>query len=118
MLDMVKRGILPASLEYQNRVAELAERKARLSLPNAVETRELIHLGSLTESLVDRLDRLASDVLSADGDIPAQELAVFYRDHVAAGMEALREVVDELETRIPEELWPYPGYGEILYSVR
>ena len=30
----------------------------------------------------------------------------------------LREVVDELETRVPKEIWPYPTYGEILYSVR
>ena len=116
--DCVKRAILPASLAYQNKVAELAERKTKLNLPAAVETRELIHLNTLTERLVDGLDRLSADLQAAKAGIPAQELAYFYRDHVLAGMESLRHVVDELETRIPAGDWPYPSYGEILYSVR
>ena len=116
--DCVKRAILPASLAYQNKVAELAERKSRLSLPTSVETRELIHLNALTERLVDGLESLSAHLSAAQSGSSAQELAYFYRDHVLEGMKALREVVDELETRIPAEDWPYPSYGEILYSVR
>ncbi len=118
MRDCVKRAILPASFAYQNRVAELCERKAALSLPTSVESRELIHLSSLTEKLVDGLDRLSADILAAGGDIPAMELACFYRDHIASDMQSLREVVDELETRIPAEDWPYPTYGDMLYSIQ
>ena len=44
--------------------------------------------------------------------------ARFYRDHIRTDMEQLRAVVDELEARIPAEIWPYPDYGELLYSVR
>jgi glutamine synthetase len=33
-------------------------------------------------------------------------------------MNELREVVDELETVVPSDIWPYPTYGEILYSVK
>ena len=118
MRDCVKRAILPASLAYQNRVAELAERKTRLNLPVSVETRELIHLGALTESLVDRLERLTADIMGESEGSSAQELAFFCRDHIAADMRSLREVVDELETRVPAEDWPYPSYGDLLYSVR
>ena len=33
-------------------------------------------------------------------------------------MTALRTIVDEVETIVAEEYWPYPTYAEILYSVR
>ena len=70
------------------------------------------------ERLVDGLESLSAHLSAAQSGSSAQELAYFYRDHVLEGMKALREVVDELETRIPAEDWPYPSYGEILYSVR
>jgi len=33
-------------------------------------------------------------------------------------MDTLRSIVDELETIVAREDWPYPSYTEILYSVR
>ena len=39
-------------------------------------------------------------------------------DVIFADMNELREVVDELETVVPSDIWPYPTYGEILYSVK
>ena len=46
------------------------------------------------------------------------DLAKYNRDVIFEDMGKLREVVDELETLVPKEIWPYPTYGEILYSVR
>ena len=46
------------------------------------------------------------------------ELAKFHHDVIFADMNELREVVDELETVVPSDIWPYPTYGEILYSVK
>ncbi|MGI6337464.1 MAG: glutamine synthetase III [Eubacteriales bacterium] len=116
--DMVKRAILPASLTYQNTVAQLLERKTALKLPVGLETRELLNLGTLTESLVNNLDTLTGDLAASQEGSTAAERARFYRDHIRTDMEQLRAVVDELEARIPAEIWPYPDYGELLYSVR
>ena len=36
---------------------------------------------------------------------------------VALTVDKTTEVVDDLETMIPAELWSYPSYGDLLYSV-
>jgi glutamine synthetase len=32
-------------------------------------------------------------------------------------MQLLRSVVDELETLVGKKYWPFPTYGELLFSV-
>ena len=44
-------------------------------------------------------------------------LARFYRDRVFGAMTALRLTVDELETLVSADRWPYPTYADMLYSV-
>ena len=46
------------------------------------------------------------------------EQAHFYRNAVFAAMNELRIVVDELETLTSSKFWPYPSYGELLFSVK
>ena len=44
-------------------------------------------------------------------------LARYYKDAVFAAMKELRVVVDELEVNTASSYWPYPSYGELLFSV-
>jgi glutamine synthetase len=37
-------------------------------------------------------------------------------DTVIPAQEALREVVDELETVVADDLWPLPKYRELLFQ--
>ena len=37
-------------------------------------------------------------------------------DHVIPAQQALREVVDELETLVADDLWPLPKYRELLFQ--
>jgi glutamine synthetase len=37
-------------------------------------------------------------------------------DQVLPAQNALREVVDELETVVSDELWPLPKYRELLFQ--
>ena len=47
-----------------------------------------------------------------------KEEAEAIRDGILAKMEALRAACDEAETITAKEYWPYPSYGELLFSVR
>ena len=38
------------------------------------------------------------------------------RDKVIPAQEALREVADELETHVADDLWPLPKYRELLFQ--
>ena len=68
--------------------------------------------------VTERLEKLEADIEKAKELEDTYELAKFHHDVIFADMNELREVVDELETVVPSDIWPYPTYGEILYSVK
>ena len=46
------------------------------------------------------------------------EQARFYKERVLSAMSELRLVVDEMESHCAASCWPYPSYGDILFSVK
>ena len=44
--------------------------------------------------------------------------AKFYRREVFEDMGRLRQTADELETLCSSEYWPYPSYGDLLFSIK
>ena len=46
------------------------------------------------------------------------DLAKSYRSRVYTTMEKLRIVVDEAETLVGSDNWPYPTYGDLMFSVK
>ena len=64
------------------------------------------------------LSRLEKDIKKAESIEDSLELARFHHDVIISDMESVRESVDSLEVMIPSDIWPYPTYGEILYSVK
>jgi glutamine synthetase len=43
------------------------------------------------------------------------ELAVYARDNQMTAMERVRELGDQLEKVVADDLWPLPKYSEILF---
>jgi len=43
------------------------------------------------------------------------ELAEYARDHQLAAMHEVREVADQLEKVVADDLWPLPKYEEMLF---
>jgi glutamine synthetase len=43
------------------------------------------------------------------------DLAVYARDNQLAGMDKVRELGDQLERQVADDLWPLPKYSEILF---
>jgi glutamine synthetase len=73
----------------------------------------------------DEVERLTGDLVGAikgleeanaypDG-VEGLELAKHARDRQLAAMAAVREVADELEKVVADDLWPLPKYSEILF---
>ena len=46
------------------------------------------------------------------------ELSNFYRDEIVTTMEDARLIVDGLEANVGRNYWPYPSYGEMLFSIQ
>ena len=118
MVDLVKRDIIPACLCYQDDLARLlAQKKACGDYDVSLEGHLLGQVSALSASLLKRLDALEKALLDVKLKGEIADLAKFYRDNVFSTMSELRIVVDELETLVAKRHWPFPTYGQILYSV-
>jgi glutamine synthetase len=116
MIDLVKGGVIPAVIAYQNEAAELLARKRDLGgLDSSLESTMLIKISDLSGRLIKKLIHLEQTVSVSDTDLYAR--AAYTRDTVAEAMSGLRAVTDELEMLTANKHWPLPGYGELLYSV-
>jgi len=119
MTDMVRGGIIPACVGYQNELAQLLANKKICGgeYDHSLESHLLGRISGLSSGLLEKLTAL-EDALPESGeerDLPGQ--ARFYRDRVFAAMTELRGIVDELETLVARKHWPYPTYAQILNSV-
>ena len=117
MISMVRRDITPALFTYENELAELIDRKTRLTVSADAERKVLERLALLGSALIERTDDLESALSEIADCRSAFDAACRCRDELTDRMNALRETVDVLEASVASKYWPYPSYGEILYSV-
>ncbi|NLF26897.1 MAG: glutamine synthetase type III [Clostridiales bacterium] len=118
MLDMVGRDILPAVIRYSTEIAKGLDLKKGMSIPCTAEQRLAIRLGELCSKISGGRDALEKAVRDAAEFEGAAELAQYYRKGVFPAMEALRQAVDQAEPLVDSSAWPYPSYGELLFSVK
>ena len=120
MLDMVRRDILPAASAYSKTLVDTALAKKALSrsIDYSFEAEEALTISALTAETVGKA-RVLEDAMREATEISGSlERARFYKDAVLAAMAQLRTVVDTLETHTAADMWPYPSYGDLLYSVK
>ena len=72
-------------------------------------------LVSSANKAVRELDELT---VKANAISDHSECADFYLGSVIPKMNELRKICDEAETLTAESYWPFPTYGDILFSVR
>lgn len=120
MLDMVWKDILPAASAYSKKLTDAALAKKALSgsIDCSFEVGLAEQISSLTAAVVSRASALEYAVRDVKNISDSLALARYYKDVVFAAMNELRIVVDELETHCAAEFWPYPSYGELLFSVK
>ncbi len=121
MLDMAKKDIFPAVSAFTGKLAETIARKRSISADIRVESeiKLLQKLSDLLNSFSDTIDELESKVGGATGYRKSiQRHAEYNATEVLSTMERLREISDEMELCTAAEYWPYPSYGELLFSVQ
>ncbi len=118
MVSMARRQIAPAVEGYTVKLMDAIARKRALDLglDSGYETGLVKELSALACEIAKRTDLLDEAVSALSGTVEEQSYAV--RDVVLARMEDLRAVCDRAETITAKEFWPYPSYGDILFSVR
>lgn len=122
MLEMAKKDILPCASKYAAKLAETINlKKAACGDCDATYESEMLKkVSTLTSCIFKKtvaLEKAVMDAKELASGEDSGKTAMFYCKTVFAAMNELRICADELEVITPKELWPFPSYGDLLYSV-
>ncbi len=120
MVDMVRKDYLPAIERYLFRLAQTTS--LMKSVSNNVkcnyEISTMERLSELTDHILDAVKALEEALATLKGYDDVMTSSAFIRDELIPKMDALRAYVDEAEMLTSERDWPFPSYGELLFSVK
>ncbi len=120
LLEMIRRSILPAVSGYVKNLSETVISKKQ-ACPNADCTMEetlIARLSKQTGDLYQETEELEKRVLVAKEIVDKQKQAIIYHDSVLSQMAVIRAIADDMEIYTPKEVWPFPTYGDLLFSIQ
>ena len=117
MVDMINKDIIPAVCSCISDLSQAAVNQQTLGLSAGVEKTLLAKISPLAQKLYEESTLLGS-LLEKKDFANNCECARYYCDKVLAQMETARAIADELELSVGRKYWPFPSYGDLLFSVR
>ena len=120
LAEMIQKQVIPSVYTYVEKLADTAAAKKSVvaDISVASEAALISKLSTLADTMAKDLETLKADTakaLASSDDVLACSKA--YQGTVLEDMEVLRKSADEAEALIPDELLPYPTYGELLFSI-
>jgi glutamine synthetase len=83
-----------------------------------VEAAGMEELATGARSLVSEFEEAITALEEANtypDDVEGLDLAIYARDNQLTALERVRELGDQLEKTVADDLWPLPKYSEILF---
>ncbi len=120
MINMVHKRIAPAITRFTaDLAAQMAAKKAAFpGLACSYESELIARLSALTDKIVEKSNDLEKALLGCGMTEDIVYESALIRDTVLPGMTELRIPCDEAELLTAKSYWPFPTYGDILFSVR
>ncbi|HIT65449.1 MAG TPA: glutamine synthetase III [Candidatus Ventrimonas merdavium] len=120
MVEMARTEIAPAVEAYALELAKTAAAKKKLDadLACGYETGLVKKLSGLADQIAEQVDGLEAALAEVTAIADTIEESEAIRDTVLPAMDAVRAACDEAETVTAKKYWPYPSYGDLLFSVR
>jgi glutamine synthetase len=116
-IDIARRYIFPAVTKYAGTLSTDAASLAAIGANNVPQVKRAKRISDISAELYDDVAKLETSLAEAQGieDAPAQAKAYF--EKVRPGMDVVRAKVDSLEKLVAKEVWPIPGYEELLFKL-
>ncbi len=120
VIDMVNKDILPAISSYIKTLSETAATKRSVfsSVDITYEESTVTKLSELSKSIFEKIAVFETTLAKVVSISDKLEQAKGFKDVILPAMEELRADVDAAESITAAEYWPYPSYGDILFSVQ
>ncbi|MEE1257788.1 MAG: glutamine synthetase III [Lachnospiraceae bacterium] len=120
MVDMAKTEIAPAVEAYTVDLAKavMAKKAVDIGLACTYESALVKKLSTLTDRIAIKTEELENSLVELHRAEDIISEANMIRDVVLVRMSELRLACDEAETITAKKYWPFPTYGDLLFSVR
>ena len=116
LVDMVQHHLLGAASSYADKLCQTIAHKKAAGVSCRTESALAATVSTLCDSLMDRMLDLKT-ALQNEPVCTQENLVTYYHDTILAKMNAVRELIDQLEQLVDKDYWPYPNYTELLFSV-
>ncbi len=118
LIDMMNREVVPAITSYTDKLCRVVLNKNSLGGINSTVERELIaRLSAANKQIYELTGELKMAVASAEKTTDIMEKAQMYHDKILRIMADIRKYADSAESVMPSDCWPYPSYGDLLFSI-
>ncbi|HUH75512.1 MAG TPA: glutamine synthetase III [Chitinophagales bacterium] len=117
--EMVINQIVPACIDYQNKLIQNVEGMKDLDLDAELYTPQLNILKKVAKNtgiLIQLEGEMKEYRVQGNGTSDPRKQAALYCDKIKPLMDKIREASDELETIIDDNLWPLAKYREMLFT--
>lgn len=119
LIEMMNREVIPAISEYTNKLCSglINKRSLGIKFDDLADTEIIARLSAASAEIYRLTGDLKMEVMSAEKIPDMLERAVKYHDVVLKLMNDIRKYADSSEAVVSKECWPYPSYGELLFSI-
>ena len=118
MLDMAKKQIVPAVMEYSADMAKGVNDLKAVGVDTSVQEGILNDIATELKAMtaaVTKLEQLDEKAIDLEDDM--EKAARCFHDEVFAAMEEVRTPADKLEALVDKKYWPFPQYEDLLFYV-
>ena len=119
MSEMARKDILPAAMNYMKSVGDIIH-SLQTAIPGidcSAEKELLTKMAAFTTQFYRISEKLTKDIAAIREHTALLDAAYYLRDIVLTDMEELRKIANSMEEIMPAEFYPYPTYGDLLFSV-
>lgn len=120
MVDMATHDLVPAVFSYIKVLGDsvVAAKSAVASADTGIQEKLIGELSLKAREMYETAEALSAVVEESRGITDAQAAATFYKEKALPLMTTLRAAADEAEKMMGTKYYPYPTYGDILFSVQ
>ncbi|MDR1930330.1 MAG: glutamine synthetase III, partial [Treponema sp.] len=116
-IELARRQIFPAAGSFAAELARDAASLAAIGAVSSAQEKRAKRIAELCSELYDETAKLETALAEAQdtGDVLPQ--AKVYFEKVIPAMDNVRSRVDALERLVAKNVWPLPGYEELLFKL-
>jgi len=116
-VSMVRTQILPAILQHITNTTQSLKGLTDSGISSAAIKDHLVQIESYYSGITSHALRLEQSVHNAEKEDSAHKQSLVFADACSCALEELRSLVDSAERLIPDNIWPYAKYQDLLLKL-